>query len=107
MTNLQCSVKSCTSNENHCCCLDSIKVDGLNATNSSETCCKSYHERGSFVSNFIPVGAPEPATEVSCDVANCNYNRAKMCTKSDIEIDSMGTSPRGMSECSSFLIAQY
>ena len=107
MTNLQCTVKSCAHNESNCCCLNSIKVDGQNATASVETACKSFNKRGSFVSNFIPQGTPDKETYVACEATTCNYNRGKVCQAEHVQIDDMGTSDYGKSECASYEPAKY
>ena len=44
MAQLDCNVKSCCHNEDNCCCLSSIEVNGSNACNCEDTCCGSYFE---------------------------------------------------------------
>ena len=47
MAYLDCSVKSCTyNNEDGCCCKGDIQVEGREATEAQSTCCGSFKDRG-------------------------------------------------------------
>ena len=47
MVYLDCSVKSCTyNNEDGCCCKGDIQVEGREATEAQSTCCGSFKDRG-------------------------------------------------------------
>lgn len=105
MTNLKCSVYQCAHNESECCCLNSIKVDGIDATCPTDTCCKSFHKEGSFVANFIPQGCAEAATHINCEATNCGHNRDGICEATAITIGNAGKPDKGGSECISFIPA--
>lgn len=77
---LECSVTSCLHNQNSLCCLDSIKVEGPGARQSSQTCCESYVERIGSASNSVSGhGTPRPETFINCKAENCTYNDNCKC----------------------------
>ena len=49
MTNLDCSVQSCTYNKEKSCCRDNIHVEGASARVTEDTCCKSFAEKKASV----------------------------------------------------------
>lgn len=107
MTNLKCDVSYCAHHQSGCCCLDSINVNGANATNSVETACQSFHKEGSFVSNFIPNGSPTLDTHINCEATNCNFNRGKMCEATNVIINNGGTSDKGHTQCETYTPPKY
>ena len=44
MTKLECNVTNCLHNADHCCCKQSIMVDGHDAKEKEQTCCGSFDE---------------------------------------------------------------
>lgn len=104
MTNLQCSVQSCASNQQGCCCQHAIKVQGKDAHCAASTCCQSFFKKGEGeVSNSTHYTQPNPALDVYCTAADCRYNDgARHCTAANIEIT--GGTPDLMhgTQCSTF-----
>ena len=45
MTKLECNVTNCLHNSDHCCCKQSIMVDGHDAKEKEQTCCGSFDNR--------------------------------------------------------------
>lgn len=101
MTNLDCTVKTCTHNKDKCCCLEEIHVSGKGALNSDMTCCNSFYETKSTVSNRAE-GTPAKATGIKCDVENCTYNQHHYCTADSVDITGSNACNCGQTECSTF-----
>ena len=54
MTKLECNVTSCLHNADHCCCKQSIMVDGYDAKEKEQTCCGSFDEnKGGLFKNVF------------------------------------------------------
>lgn len=45
MTELKCSVRSCSFQKDDCCCRGNITVEGAHANRNSETSCGSFEEK--------------------------------------------------------------
>lgn len=101
MTNLGCTVKTCTHNQNKLCCLKEIEVSGKGALNSDMTCCSSFHEGKGTASNALH-SDPERATGIRCDVENCTYNQHHVCTADTVDITGATACNCGQTKCSTF-----
>ena len=86
MTNLYCSVDSCASNQDGCCCLSHIQVGGRRAHSCADTCCDSYTERGPKFTNSVGRDQPAVATEIACEACNCDYNKNEACCAREINV---------------------
>ena len=105
MSNLKCSVDSCTSNKSGCCCRPEITVDGKNAKNCCETCCSNYRELphgysqpGATNNTGTGYDSPNKSLHVTCEAKNCTYNKNSLCAAKSIsvKVGSDGT------ECATF-----
>lgn len=102
MTKLDCTVKTCTHNENKCCCLGEIEVSGKGALNSDMTCCSSFCEKSANSAQNIAEKYPDKATGIKCDVENCTYNQHHYCTADSVDITGSNACTCGQTECSTF-----
>ncbi len=102
MTDLQCSVTNCVSNEKAMCCRNDIKVDGASAQSAYQTCCQNFAQRGTSLTNFVGTSRPKAATNVKCDVSNCYHNKGTHCDASSISVSGAGAVDMHGTECSSF-----
>jgi hypothetical protein len=84
MAQLDCNVKSCCHNEDNCCCLSSIEVNGSNACNCEDTCCGSYFEDKSGEKNSAQT--PHVSLSIACQATNCMYNDDKVCHADHVDI---------------------
>jgi hypothetical protein len=101
MTKLVCSVDTCAHNSDHYCCKNSIKVDGERAEAPASTCCASFDEKnGTCYCNSSE--SPSESLEISCDAANCMYNKAQKCTAANIGIAGSGAKKMEQTECATF-----
>ncbi|WMJ22561.1 DUF1540 domain-containing protein [Paludicola sp. MB14-C6] len=98
MTNCQCNVDSCASNQNGCCCRPSIYVSGAGAQNSTATCCGSYVPKSNEFSNSVQYSSPNQSLNIGCNATNCTHNRSHKCSANSVCI-SCGSSG---SECATF-----
>ena len=101
MTNLNCTVTTCTHNSEKCCCKSGIVVEGAQAKTCCDTCCGSFEEnRGGLFRNLFKT--PESKLMVDCDVMNCLYNDDHQCRAERITIAGDGARAAGQTECASF-----
>ena len=103
MAYLDCSVKSCTyNNEDGCCCKGDIQVEGREATEAQSTCCGSFKDRGT---NGAACNALKDVTkeiDVACEATHCRFNENEKCHADHIGISGAGACTCGETECASF-----
>ena len=102
MTKLDCSVTSCSYNENKMCKRDNITVGGCKAIKPSETACESFHPRGTNTMTSVDGKGPSLETNVACNAVTCRYNNNKMCTAKHIQIAGVKAVSTGETECGTF-----
>lgn len=101
MTKLDCNVANCLHNSDHCCCKQTIVVDGRDAKDCCGTCCGSFDEnRDGFFQNVFQT--PESNLEVDCEACNCVHNDNRHCNASHIGIAGDGAGEAAQTECSTF-----
>ncbi len=107
MSNLRCSVTTCTHNCDLLCSLGNIKVEGQNADKSELTFCHSFAPRN---------GKDEPRTEnvrgnempasvetrIACDAVTCAYNKNQMCEAKQVDVCGAGARSCTDTECATF-----
>ena len=96
MTNLKCSVHSCTHHKGDYCCKPNIKVEGPGAMSCGETECASYAPKGA--QNNIGTTTPNPSLEIACSAKESVYNTDMKCKANNVSINTMG----GSAGCSTF-----
>ena len=102
MTRLDCSVTSCSYNENRLCKRENITVGGMEAKKPSETVCESFYPKGTnTMTNLDNKGASEE-TNVACHAVTCVYNDNKKCTAAHIQIAGVKAVSSGETECGTF-----
>ena len=105
MTELSCSVTSCTHNSDCYCCKGEIQVGGSDATEKHCTCCDSFSERrgDSFRNSFE---SPSESLKVGCEAEHCVYNNDCCCCADHIDIAGAGAKAINQTECSTFKSAE-
>ncbi len=96
MTELKCSVYSCTHHKGDMCCKPNIRVGGESATEACETACISYAPKGD--TNNIGTTTPNERLEIACSATECAYNKNTRCAANNVSINTMG----GGAGCSTF-----
>ncbi len=82
MTKLECNVTICLHNADHCCCKQSIMVDGYDAKEKEQTCCGSFDEnKGGLFKNVFKT--PESSLSVDCEAVQCIYNDNRHCAAAE------------------------
>lgn len=92
MPKLKCKVEQCAHNKDGLCAKNYIDVDGPEANNKKETCCKSYlfKDVDTFDYEFATMDAsPTLQTEVYCDAIKCVYEKGQRCYADRIEISNV------------------
>lgn len=107
MSNLRCSVTSCTHNCDLLCMLGSIKVEGQNADKSELTFCHSFTPRHLTDSTRTENvrGCEVPASEetsIACDAVTCAYNESNKCAAKHVDVCGSGACTCTDTECATF-----
>ena len=104
MTKLECNVTNCLHNADHCCCKQSILVDGHDAKEKEQTCCGSFDEnKGGLFKNVFKT--PESSLSVDCEAVQCIYNDNRHCAAAKIGIAGDGASRAEQTRCTTFQMA--
>lgn len=91
--NLSCSANSCVYNTSGSCYAGAIKVDGKQATTTSNTFCSSYVDRAASGINNVANGSNEVCTNnIRCEAYNCKYNEEKLCKADEVHINKKNAS---------------
>lgn len=102
MTKLDCSVVSCSYNENRLCKRENITVGGHEAIKPSETVCESFYPRGTNTMTNLDSKGPKKETNIACNAVTCVYNEDKKCTADHIQIAGVKAVSTGETECGTF-----
>ena len=102
MTLLDCSVVSCSYNENKMCKRENITVGGREANKPSETVCESFCPKGTNTMTNMDSKGPKRETNIACTAVTCRYNANKKCTAGQIQIAGIHAMTNGETECGSF-----
>ena len=101
MTKLDCNVVNCSYNADNCCKRTDIQVEGVKATTPSETSCGSFAPRGCGCHD-CHIEGPKKETKVSCEAAECRFNREQECSAEHIGIAGGHADSSRETECGSF-----
>lgn len=86
MPKINCSVETCSYNQNHYCCASIVNVGGKGAVTTEATCCGSFLNKLGY-SNLAQYtnerGEPDA---ILCRVDTCAYHRNEHCTLQEIEV---------------------
>ena len=85
MTELKCSVRSCSFQKDDCCCRGNITVEGAHANRNSETSCGSFEEKKNC-GCANSTGKPPKMSDVTCEAVNCKFNEGRKCHAKDIQV---------------------
>lgn len=100
MTDLHCSVRECTYNNQDRCCAGQINVEGHHACECSETCCETYQDRCECgCKNEVP----SPNAQVGCSVITCIYNENQYCHADHILINGSDCHHSRDTRCDTFV----
>ena len=84
MTELKCSVRSCSFQKDDCCCRGNITVEGAHANRNSETSCGSFEEKKNC-GCANSTGKPPKMSDVTCEAVNCKFNEGRKCHAKDFK----------------------
>ena len=87
MARISCEVTGCEYNCDGGCRLDTVKVEGEDATVSDETVCDSYTDRNEKgCVNCTPSSCACNNAEIECDAEDCRYNEDCICNADRITV---------------------
>lgn len=104
MTELKCSVQTCTHNKAFLCALDGIEVRGESAQTQQATCCGSFQERRND-SYSNTVGTASEYSNITCSAEECTYNNSHKCEAGQISVEGSHADHSEQTECASFMRA--
>lgn len=102
MPSLECSVRNCFYNTNNKCCLDSIEVEGDEATTTDATACGSFKLKGESASNACSCREPSKELEIDCQAHECTYNKEEVCHAPKVDIAGISAEQVEETECGTF-----
>lgn len=101
VTELKCSVRSCSFQKDDCCCRGNITVEGAHANRNSETSCGSFEEKKNC-GCANSTGKPPKMSDVTCEAVNCKFNEERKCHAKDIQVAGTNACTCMETECASF-----
>lgn len=101
MTNLICSVNTCSNNENNLCCRESIRVGGKDTIIANFTSCESYRRKSGELTNSAHT--PNNSLNITCEAENCVYNNCKMCEAEMVNVAGLNALSDIQTECATFI----
>lgn len=99
-SNLNCLATNCAYNNCGYCYASYIKIDGLDATNNSETNCDTFKQKSS-VNNITSSFSENNITNsqgISCSAKNCTYNLYGACNATHVLIN------KELNKCDTFRV---
>lgn len=118
-TKLSCSAANCIHNASGLCSANEIKVEGLSASTSTGTDCKTFEEKG-FTSAYNSFGnmnfkgeikqlfnkdSVELKPEIKCEAENCKYNSEHICNAENVQIYGPGAKSSVGTQCETFNVS--
>lgn len=118
-TKLSCSAANCIHNANGSCSANNIKVEGLSASTSPGTDCKTFDERSftsaySSFSNMNFTGeikqlfggkSANLMPEIACEAENCKYNSSHICNAENVQVYGPGANSSVGTQCETFVVS--
>lgn len=95
-SNLNCLSSNCRYNDSGYCYANYIKIDGYDATDSSETTCDTFIEKSSNLTSSLKENNITTSQNITCSVKNCTYNLYGTCNSIHVLID------KSLNKCDSF-----
>ena len=86
-TNLHCLASSCSYNDSGYCYAAYIKIDGHDATESSETNCDTFREKSHTLTASLKENNITTSQNITCSAKNCTYNLYGLCNASHVFIN--------------------
>lgn len=100
MPKLKCDACSCSYNKDYYCCLNGIAVGGEKATHEGATCCASFADRDSAITNYSQ--EPVASMDIGCEAVNCTHNSNCKCQAEEVCICGDHACNCNETKCSTF-----
>lgn len=102
MAILNCTVGNCHYNKNNLCSLDSIHVEGSEATVAAATACGSFKERTNDSYSNMAGCCPSKTASIDCGAVHCTYNKECKCHAGQIHVSGPNAHQSADTQCSTF-----
>ena len=86
MTQIKCSVSSCSYNKDYACYVNPVNIGGKGAPDEECTCCGSFLSRQNYSNLAEYTSMRSEVNTVNCVVNTCEYNKCDKCTKDHIDV---------------------
>lgn len=103
MSKINCSVTSCSHNNENTCFANVINVGGKSAKKDSDTCCASFLD--SRVYSDLTNNIKEKGNEcdaITCNVGTCTYNSNNLCNADSIDVRGKNVNLYSETDCTTF-----
>lgn len=95
---LNCSADSCVYNNLGICYAGNIKINGVDASTTTDTCCTTYTQKNNqnnLNNNLSDIFTT--SSDIDCKAKKCNYNSHGACTATSVQIN------RNNASCDTFI----
>lgn len=89
MPKINCSVDTCSYNQDHYCCASVVNIGGKGSTTTEATCCGSFLNRLGYSNLAQYTDRRGDLDAILCKVDTCAYHRDEHCTLNEIEVGSL------------------
>ena len=101
MTDLKCSVETCSFQDGDCCCRNDIMVGGAKACSCDETCCENFEQQKEGSTRNAD-GYPDRMTQIDCEAVKCRYNTNYKCQAEHVDMRGSRAGDRRETACATF-----
>lgn len=108
MPKLKCNVNNCRHHHDIYCCKDRVKIDGVSAKCSDETCCSSFKEQEKakdtdYLVEMAEFSVANEYVSITCESENCLHNKKKTCHANCVDIIGENVRNKHDTTCGSFV----
>lgn len=89
MPKINCSVGTCSYNQNQCCCASVVNIGGKGAMTTECTCCGTFLNKLGYSNLAQYTDGRGDLDAIMCKVETCAYNKGDHCMLQEIEVGSL------------------
>lgn len=89
MPKIDCSVSTCSYNNNKRCCASLVNIAGKGSVTTEATCCGTFLNSMGYNNLAEYTDVQREVDAIFCKVDTCAYNRSEHCSLNEIEVGSL------------------
>jgi len=89
MPKINCSVETCSYNQNQYCCASIVNIGGKGSVITESTCCGTFLNKLGYSNLAQYTEARGELDAILCRVNTCAYHKDEHCTLPEIEVGSL------------------